>query len=158
MTLNIKKNTMISSLDSDLVISLEVLKLVLFALFFIFYYFCLIGQSVSKFRPYLSGFRLLKNFVEIRLFFSLTFIYWKVHCRLFCARLRYLRLLKDICKSFIGGHFAYFQPIWSILINLSRCSFEHDLVFREILVNGPAKFLHSLSFFVALINYDSHDD
>jgi hypothetical protein len=147
-----------SSLDGDLVISFEVLKLVLFDPFFIFHNFCLIGQSVSKFWPYLSGFWLLKNFVEIRFLFSLTFIYRKVHCRLFCARLRYLSLLKVISKSFIGGHFAYFQPIWSILINLSRCSFEHDLIFREILLNGAAQFLHSLSFFIALINYHSQDD
>ena len=158
LVLSIKKNTMMSSLDGDFVISLEVLKLVLVALFVIFYYFCLIGQSVSKFWLFRFGFWFLKYLVEIRLFFCFIFIYWKVHCGLLCTWLWDMGLLEYVSKGFIGGHFAYLHAIRSIFINLSWGRFEHDLVFGEILVNGSTQFLHSFGLFVALINYYHQND
>ena len=158
MALSINKNTIMSSFDGNFVISLEVLKLVLVALSLIFNYLCLIGQPVPEFWLLWLGFWLLKHLVEIRLFFCLIFINWKIHCGFLCTWLWNVGLLENVGKGFISGHFAYFQAIGSILIDLSWSGFEHDLVFGEILVYGAAQFLHSLGLFVALVNYDHEDD
>lgn len=158
MALNIKKNTMMRSLDGNLVIGIKVLKLIIVALFLLSHYFCLIGQPVSKFWLYGSWFRLLKHFVEIGFFSSIILIYWKVHCSLFGARLWNVSLFKDIGEGFISGHFADFYPIRSIFINLARCSFKDDLVFWKILVNGATQFLHFLCLFVPFVDENCEED
>ncbi len=145
------KNMYMSSLDCYLVVCLEVLKLVLVALFLLVYDFGLVGQPVSQLWLLRLWFWLLEHLVEIRCLSSLVLIDRKVHRGLLCARLWNMGFLKNARKGFIRRHLAHFHSIRGVFLKLTWWRFEDDLVFREILVNRATEFLQFLCLLVALI-------
>lgn len=130
-----------NSFDCYFIVNLEVLKLVLIALFLLVYNFCLISKSIPEFWLLWPRFWLLKHLIEVRLLSGLILIYRKVHRCLFCTRLWYLGLLKYIWKRFIRSHLPNFHPIWEIVIHFSRGCLEDDIIFGKILLYWSTQFL-----------------